>query len=356
MDNNNLPPLPPMPEDESTRLDTGMPIPAPAPAEPEETLYANLQDQPAETAEAPETPQPAPQPTPQPVPEPQPTPQPAATTPQEPKAGGGMPSWVMPVVLFIVVAGAAFFLTRYVISCSNRVPAEVDSITVAMVKIEGGTFKMGATEEQGTDIGPDEKPVHEVTVGDFQLCNHEVTVAEWKAIMDGECPCPIGKGQTKEAHNMMPVVGMTWAEAQTFIQKLNEVSGKKFRLPTEAEWEYAARGGKLAKPTKFAGSDKIGEVAWYAENADQQTNIGRMKKPNELGLFDMSGNVWEWCNDGYGEYPDTTLTNPQGIQGAPKHVLRGGAWDCNPRNCRVAFRDSGDDKTKAINVGLRLAQ
>ncbi|MBR5634374.1 MAG: formylglycine-generating enzyme family protein [Prevotella sp.] len=217
-----------------------------------------------------------------------------------------------------------------------------------MIAVDGGTFTMGATSEQGNDAYDNEKPAHKVTVSSFAIGQTEVTQELWQAVM-GSNPSYF-KGAKR------PVEDVSWNDCQTFIAKLNQLTGKKFRLPTEAEWEYAARGGKNSKGYKYAGSNTIGEVAWYDGNSGETHEVAK-KKPNELGLYDMSGNVWEWCQDWYGSsyYSNSPQTNPTGPSSGSNRVDRGGSWDDSAGNCRVSYRyadypDDGDDY-----IGLRLA-
>ena len=218
-----------------------------------------------------------------------------------------------------------------------------------MVPVEGGTFTMGATLEQGSDAHGDEKPVHKVTLSSFAIGQTEVTQELWEAVM--------GSNPSSYKGAKRPVEEVSWNDCQTFITKLNQLTGKKFRLPTEAEWEYAARGGKNSKGYKYAGSNTIDEVAWYASNWGIQTHDVATKKPNELGLYDMSGNVWEWCQDLYGSnyYSSSPQTNPTGPSSGSNRVLRGGSRIHYARDCRVSLRYYDDPDWRSISCGLRLA-
>ncbi len=217
---------------------------------------------------------------------------------------------------------------------------------IEMVFVEGGTFQMGATSEQGSDADSDEKPVHSVTVTDFYIGKYEVTQAQWKAVM--------GNNPSRFQGDNLPVENVSWNDIQEFIKKLNRLTGKKYRLPTEAEWEYAARGGKKSKGYKYAGSNSIGEVAWYDSNSGYETHPVGQKQPNELGLYDMSGNVWEWCQDWYGNYNSSSQTNPSGPASGSYRVLHGGSWSYYARNCRVSNRDSNSPSSRRHNYGFRL--
>ena len=207
----------------------------------------------------------------------------------------------------------------------NTEPSEqtfrVNGVEFKMIKVEGGTFSMGATLEQ-TNYNNDEKPVHSVTLSDYYIGETEVTQELWEAVM-GSNPSYF------EGDNQRPVESVSWNACQKFIKKLNRLTGKEFRLPTEAEWEYAARGGKYSRGYKYSGSNNSDEVAWYDSNSGSKTHPVKTKKDNELGLYDMSGNVWEWCNDWWGCYQSNSQTNPTGPSEGESRVLRGGSWNCD---------------------------
>ena len=236
----------------------------------------------------------------------------------------------------------------------NKPQVQTKSFTVKgvefkMIKVEGGTFSMGATSEQ-TNYDDDEKPVHSVTLSDYYIGETEVTQELWEAVMDRNPSRFTG-------NNQRPVESVIWKDCQKFIKKLNRLTGRKFRLPTEAEWEYAARGGKYSKDYayKYSGSNNANEVAWYNSNSGSKTHPVKTKKANKLGLYDMSGNVWEWCNDWYGYYQSNSQTNPTGPSEGESRVLRGGSWISNFRNVRVSNRRSDAPDSRYSNVGLRLA-
>lgn len=216
-----------------------------------------------------------------------------------------------------------------------------------MVPVEGGTFTMGATSEQGNDSGDDVKPAHQVTLSSFSIGKYEVTQEEWEAVM-GNNPSAF-KGAKR------PVENVSWDDCQKFIRKLNELTGKQFRLPTEAEWEYAARGGNRSKGYKYSGSDNIGSVAWYDGNSGSETHPVGQKQANELGLYDMSGNVWEWCQDWYGDYSSSAQTNPTGPGSGSYRVFRGGGWNDEAVSCLVSVRGCMTPGNRLIDHGLRLA-
>ena len=202
-----------------------------------------------------------------------------------------------------------------------------------MILVKGGTFTMGATPEQGEDFFDDEIPAHEVTVSDFYIGKYLVTQKEWEEIM-GDNPSHF-KGDD------LPVESVSWDDVQDFITKLNQKTGKTYRLPTEAEWEYAARGGIKSQGYKYAGSNNLDEVARYCDNSQNKTHpVGSMRS-NELFIHDMSGNLFEWCEDNwhsnYFGAPSTGeawIQNPTGFT----RVIRGGDYDNVPRNCRISFR------------------
>ncbi len=224
---------------------------------------------------------------------------------------------------------------------------KVNDVEFKMVKVEGGTFEMGATREQGNDTYDDEKPMHKVTLSDYYIGETVVTQNLWKAVMGNNPSRFTGDGN-------LPVERVSWDDAQEFIAKLNRLTGKVFRLPTEAEWEYAARGGRKCKGYKYSGSNNIDEVAWYYYNSGGKTHSVKGKKANELGLYDMSGNVWEWCNDRYGNYSGDAQNNPQGPITGSYRVYRGGCWNNNAKGCHVSNRYSYSPSYRYGNLGFRV--
>ena len=222
----------------------------------------------------------------------------------------------------------------------------VNGVSFKMIAVEGGTFQMGATSEQGSDAYSDEKPVHSVTLSDYYIGETEVTQELWQAVM-GSNPSYF-KGSQK------PVEKVSWNDCQEFIGKLNQLTGKNFRLPTEAEWEYAARGGNKSKGYKYSGSNTIGNVAWYTNNSSSTTHDVKTKSPNELGIYDMSGNVYEWCQDWYGNYGSGSQTNPKGPSSGSYRVYRGGSWCNNAEFCRVSIRSGSYPGNSSDSLGLRL--
>ncbi len=236
---------------------------------------------------------------------------------------------------------------EYMLTFSFNETFTVNGVSFTMIKVDGGTFQMGATSEQGNDADNDEKPVHSVTLSDYYIGETEVTQELWQAVM-GSNPS-YSKGSKK------PVENVSWNDCKEFITKLNRLTGKNFRLPTEAEWEYAARGGNKSKGYKYSGSNTIGNVAWYNDNSSSQTHDVKTKTPNELGIYDMSGNVWEWCQDWYGSYSSGSQTNPTGPSSGSGRVLRGGSWFHYARYCRVSYRISYNPYGRSNYIGFRLA-
>lgn len=231
-------------------------------------------------------------------------------------------------------------------SFSNGV-LTVNGVNYPMVYVQGGTFHMGATSEQGSDARNVEKPVHQVTLSSYYIGKYEVTQDLWQAVM-GSNPSAF-KGSRR------PVDCVSWNDCQTFISKLNSMTGKRFRLPTEAEWEFACRGGTKSLGYKYSGSNSLGIVAWYLDNSGSTTHDVGMKSPNELGIFDMSGNVWEWCSDWYSSYNSNAQTNPTGPSSGSGRVYRGGSWSNSAAGCcRSSFRVGNTPDYRGSYLGLRL--
>ena len=238
----------------------------------------------------------------------------------------------------------------------------VKGVEFKMVKVQGSTFQMGATSEQGSDVWRDEKPVHSVTLSDYYIGQTQVTQELWQVVM-GNNPSEF------RGDNQRSVENVSWNDCQEFIEKLNRLTGKNFRLPTEAEWEFAARGGNKRNDYKYSGSNKVNDVAWYKSNSSTnsvmwsfltgdrggRTHPVAQKQSNELGLYDMSGNVYEWCQDWYGDYSNNPQTNPTGSSTGSYRVLRGGSWSNRARGVRVSYRDSNSPDIRYSLNGLRLA-
>ena len=241
----------------------------------------------------------------------------------------------------------------------------VAGVTFKMIHVEGGTFFMGATAEQLDDAYDDEKPAHSVTLSSYYIGETEVTQQLWQ-VVTGQKPTNDGYQWDSEygLGPNRPAYYISWDDCQEFITKLNALTGRNFRMPTEAEWEFAARGGTKNKGYKYSGSNTIGDVAWYTVNSYDKgssspgygTHDVATKQPNELGLYDMSGNVWEWCSDWYGSsyYSSSPSTAPTGPTSGSLRVGRGGGWDCYAKYCRVSYRYWNADG-RSIGLGLRLA-
>ena len=230
-----------------------------------------------------------------------------------------------------------------------------NGVSFNMIRVDGGTFTMGATSEQVSDDYDDEKPAHQVTLSSYYIGETEVTQELWEAVM-GQKPTSDGIQWTIPGlGNNYPAYYVSWYDCQDFIMKLNSITGENFRLPTEAEWEFAARGGNKSWGYKYAGSNTLGNVAWYGSNINSQTHNVATKDANELGLYDMSGNVWEWCQDWYGSYSSSSQTNPTGPSSGSYRVNRGGGWFNLAGNCRVSARSSNSPDNRADYLGLRLS-
>ena len=221
-----------------------------------------------------------------------------------------------------------------------------DGISIDMVRVEAGTFTMGATAEM-KDPWDSEKPTHRVTLtNDYYIGKYEVTQALWKAVM--------GKKPSKFKGDNLPVEQVSWDDCQKFISKLNRITGKTFRLPTEAEWEYAARGGNKSRGYQYSGSNNLSDVAWYDYNSGNKTHAVGTKQPNELGIYDMSGNVWELCQDRYERYSSSSQINPTGANSGSDRVIRGGCWIKTAWGCRSSYRDAKMSNVRSNICGLRL--
>jgi hypothetical protein len=226
-----------------------------------------------------------------------------------------------------------------------------------MVFVKGGSFIMGCTSEQNNCNG-DELPAHRVTVSDFYIGKDEVTQAHWAQLMGTSIRQQRDKADPNESicgeGANYPMYYISWEEAQKFIERLNAATGKRYRLPTEAEWEYAARGGNQSKGYRYAGSNSSGDVAWFDGNSGESTHPVGTKTANELGIYDMSGNVLEWCYDWYDDYSSSSQTNPTGASSGSNRVLRGGSWYFYAQYCRVALRNSRSPGIRNSVLGFRL--
>jgi formylglycine-generating enzyme required for sulfatase activity len=216
-----------------------------------------------------------------------------------------------------------------------------------LIFVEGCTFTMGNDASRYDD----EKPAHPVTVPDFYLGRYPVTQGLWQAVM-GENPSYF-KGMNR------PVEQVSWDDTQVFLEKLNELTGKTYRLPSEAEWDYAARGGNQSKGFVYAGSNKLKEVGWYYQNSHGETKPVGMKFPNELGLYDMSGNVWEWCADVWHDnYKGAPKDGSAWLEGGEQNwrVVRGGSWLYYDFYCRVSYRNDYLADFRFNYIGFRFAR
>ncbi|MGN1213795.1 MAG: formylglycine-generating enzyme family protein, partial [Bacteroidaceae bacterium] len=231
----------------------------------------------------------------------------------------------------------------------NPIPQKfvVNGVEFYMIPVEGGTFTMGATSEQKTNS--DAKPAHQVSLSNYYIGETEVTQALWLAVMENN------PSRFTEPNN--PVESVSWNDCQEFINKINILTGKNFRLPTEAEWEYAARGGNKSMGYQFSGSNIIDDVALYANNSFNSTQPVKTKQSNELGIYDMSGNVREWCQDIYNQkyYRNSPRENPVGPDLGINHVCRGGGWYSNAKDCRTVIRSKATSEFYIGDLGLRLA-
>ena len=275
--------------------------------------------------------------------------------------------WTAVVILVVaIVAGLLMILSQNGAGVSGVVPKAsysngvltVNGIKYNMVWVEGGTFRMGATSDQGSDARDDEKPVHSVTLSGYYIGKTEVTQELWEAVM--------GTNPSEFKGDDLPVECVNWDDCQDFIRKLNALTGQNFRLPTEAEWEFACRGGNNSRGYKYSGSNCIDDVAWYGDNSGikflevfdqirQKTHSVATKLPNELGIYDMTGNVFEWCADWYGEYGSGAQTNPKGPYDGASRVNRGGGWSSFEGDCRSSRRINDSPGFRFCCLGLRLS-
>ena len=232
-------------------------------------------------------------------------------------------------------------------SSGNTITIPVkDGISIDMVRVEAGTFTMGATPKMGDPFDAD-KPAHRVTLtNDYYIGKYEVTQALWKAVM--------GNNPSNFKGDNLPVEQVSWYDCQDFLSKLNRITGKTFRLPTEAEWEYAARGGNKSRGYQYSGSNNTLDVAWFRDNSGSNTHAVGTKQPNELGIYDMSGNVREWCQDWKGEYSSSSQVNPTGANSGSDRVFRGGSWSGEARYCRSSYRLYYTPDYSNYSLGLRL--
>jgi len=250
-------------------------------------------------------------------------------------------TFISNIAVMAVIFGIALAISGNKISSNNQ-PNEHE-----MVFVQGGTFTMGCTDEQDDDCRDDEKPAHQVTLSSFYIGKYVVTQAQWQTIM--------GSNPSYFKGDNLPVVTVSWIDVQEFIRRLNAATGKQYRLPTEAEWEYAARGGNQRKEYKYSGSNNVDDVAWHrAANAGMAPHPVGTKQPNELGIYDMSGNIEEWCSDWYDSYSSSAQTNPTGASDGYTRVTRGGSYTfARPVHVSYRSRVTPDNTSRAL--GFRLA-
>ncbi len=232
-------------------------------------------------------------------------------------------------------------------------------VNMKMIWVEGGEFMMGCTSEQGGGCGDDEKNVRRVTVDGFYIGMLEVTQAQWERVMGTSISQQRDKEDSSSSLNGVgpdyPMYYVSWTEAMEFCRLLSQKTGKTYTLPTEAQWEYAARGGNRADGTKYAGSNIVDAVAWYRDNSGSKTHPCGTKRANALGIYDMSGNVWEWCKDWYSDsYKSYDTNNPTGPSSGSFRVRRGGSWINYAWNCRVTGRGSNSPSNHGSYLGFRV--
>ena len=218
----------------------------------------------------------------------------------------------------------------------------VNGVSFNMIAVEGGIFQMGNPYGDSN-----QKPVHSVNLSAYSIGETEVTQALWKAVM--------GTNPSKWQGDNLPVEKISWDDCQTFITKLKLLTGKKFRLPTEAEWEFAAKGGTKSQSYTYSGSNKLSDVAWYKDNSSSMTQEVGTKSANELGIYDMSGNVSEWCQDWYEAYSSSAQSDPTGPISGSYRVFRGGGWLSSAGGCRTSSRSSSTPEDTGSDLGFRLA-
>lgn len=301
------------------------------------------------------------------------------------KRHGSHRIWISAIVIVVAVAGVIIAFKSNSDGNTEKAGPTPDSlqqenvcetftangVSFEMIKVKGGTFTMGSTEEDDDAI-----PLHNVTLSDYYIGKTEVTQALWIAVM-GNSVSQIASENGVKTHGVggnYPMYYISWNECMTFISTLNSITGKHFRMPTEAEWEFAAKGGTKSKGYKYSGSNTLDDVAWYWKNSginylsgtdddwerDKvrnnkcETHQVATKAPNELGIYDMSGNVWEWCSDWYGDYSSSAQSNPTGPTSGSYRVSRGGGWNSYARGCCSLYRGNGSPNNGSDGVGLRL--
>ena len=263
---------------------------------------------------------------------------------------------------YVVFSGNSVMDTISIVQFPLQVASfteKVAGVEFQMIYVEGGTFRMGATEEQGDDAYDREKPVHSVTLSDYYIGKFEVTQGLWEVVMGTTISEQRDKTDASLWLNGVgtdyPMYHVNWDEAQEFCKKLSELTGRKSALPTEAQWEYAARGGKYSRGYKYSGSNDIEDVAWYGYNSNFSTHPVGTKYPNELGVYDMSGNVWEWCHDWYDSYNSEEQTDPMGPSSGFLRSVRGGSIQFGAVEDRLTFRNKSEANRRTPDYGFRVA-
>lgn len=247
-------------------------------------------------------------------------------------------TYLICIILFLTLVLSAEERNDLIIKLPNNQVME-------FILVEAGTFRMGSPRNEPDRFQNENQ--HRVTLtNDYYIGKYPVTQAQWLSLME--------KNPSHFQGDNRPVDSVSWVDCQNFIEKLNDYTSKNFRLPTEAEWEFAARGGNNSNGYMFSGSDNIDDVAWYIGNSQYQTHPVGLKLPNELGIYDMNGNILEWCNDRYGEYPRGRVVDPTGPESGHYRVLRGGAWNFNAANCRIAHRGNSFPSRGWHFTGFRL--
>jgi formylglycine-generating enzyme required for sulfatase activity len=252
---------------------------------------------------------------------------------------------VIVVFIGLLVGGAFWYFFKTAVNEPNQKKVRINELLKDFVTVEEGTFLMGTIDS----IGASDEVPHFVTVSTFQIQTTEVTQELYELVMEAN---PSENKSWKD----MPVTNVSWEDCQEFLYQLFVLTGRVYRLPTEAEWEYAAKGGAKSKGYLYAGSNNIDEVGWYAKNSGNSIHVIKEKKPNELGLYDMTGNAWEWCSDWYGAYR-TDLKGrilPKGPDNGKHRVLRGGCWNFYAKYCRTVDRHWRDSENWMNCRGFRL--
>ena len=270
-----------------------------------------------------------------------------------------------PKLIFFFIFTTWFHFVVFGQNNEQNLSFTLKGITFEMIFVGSGVFEMGCTFEQSNCFG-DEKPVHTIELSDFYIGKFQVTQKLWHVVMGRSIRMQLylvnNKLLTGEG-NEYPMYYVNYAECEEFCNTLNQLlskqlpKGYKFALPTEAQWEFAARGGNKNNDNMYCGGNNITEVAWYEENSNGKAHQVGMKYKNELGIFDMSGNVMEWCRDWYYDfyYENSPSENPNGPDKGSGRVVRGGGWNNKPQHCRVSFRHCTSPSNRTSDVGFRLA-